>query len=158
MRIAMNENLPIPSPGRTTIRNLLEHKVRYKRATELTHDLGDIASNTAELEGDIWSLTAVYVDQLSADLNEKGYVSFFFVFPPRLRMSAAKCKKLVLDAGPLLSLSPLRGLADTFYTVPQVLSELKDARAREHFKRLGLMSGAEIQVRSPDPVSLSHGT
>ena len=73
-------------------------------------------------------------------------------------MSAAKCKKLVLDAGPLLSLSPLRGLANTFYTVPQVLSELKDARAREHFERLGLMSGAKIQVRSPDPASLSHGT
>ena len=69
-----------------------------------------------------------------------------------------KCKKLVLDAGPLLSLSPLRGLANSFFTVPQVLSELKDSRARAHFERLGLMSGVKIEVRSPDPASLSHGT
>jgi RNA-binding protein NOB1 len=69
-----------------------------------------------------------------------------------------KCKNLVLDAGPLLSLSPLRGLAKTFFTVPQILSELKDSRAREHFERLGLMTGVKIDVRSPDAASLSHGT
>ncbi|KAG6378635.1 hypothetical protein JVT61DRAFT_12905 [Boletus reticuloceps] len=28
-----------------------------------------------------------------------------------------RCKNLVLDSGPLLSLSPLRGLADTYLTV-----------------------------------------
>ena len=67
------------------------------------------------------------------------------------------CKSLVLDAGPLLSLSPLRGLAETFYTVPQVLDELKDKRAREHFEKLGLTAGVNIQVQSPDPVSLAHG-
>lgn len=67
------------------------------------------------------------------------------------------CKSLVLDAGPLLSLSPLRGLAETFYTVPQVLDELKDRRAREHFEKLGLIAGVKIQVQSPDAASLSHG-
>ena len=67
------------------------------------------------------------------------------------------CKSLVLDAGPLLSLSPLRGLAETFYTVPQVLDELKDKRAREHFEKLGLTAGVNIQVQSPDPVSLAYG-
>ena len=67
------------------------------------------------------------------------------------------CKSLVLDAGPLLSLSPLRGLAETFYTVPQVLDELKDKRAREHFEKLGLTAGVNIQVQIPDPVSLAHG-
>lgn len=67
------------------------------------------------------------------------------------------CKSLVLDAGPLLSLSPLRGLAETFYTVPQVLDELKDRRAREHFERLGLSAGVKIQVESPDSKSLAHG-
>lgn len=71
----------------------------------------------------------------------------------------AQCKKLVLDAGPLLSLSPLRGLSETFFTVPQVLAELKDNRAREHFEKLGLssLSGVKIEVRSPDAASLSHG-
>ena len=67
------------------------------------------------------------------------------------------CKNLVLDAGPLLSLSPLRGLASTYLTVPQVLDELKDKRAREHFERLGLSAGVKIEVRSPDAASLAHG-
>lgn len=68
-----------------------------------------------------------------------------------------RCRKLVLDSGPLLSLSPLRGLAETYLTVPQVLAELKDSRAREHFERLGLLSGVEVKVQSPDAASLAHG-
>lgn len=71
---------------------------------------------------------------------------------------APKCRNLVLDAGPLLSLSPLRGLAETYLTTPQVLAELKDSRAREHFQRLGLLSGVKIEIRSPDAASLAHGT
>ncbi len=54
-------------------------------------------------------------------------------------------------------LSPLRGLAETFITVPQVLEELKDKRAREHFEKLGLMAGVNVKVQSPDPASLAHG-
>ncbi|KAJ7498651.1 Nin one binding Zn-ribbon like-domain-containing protein [Mycena latifolia] len=70
-------------------------------------------------------------------------------------MSTPRCKNLVLDAGPLLSLSPLRGLAEKYLTVPQVLAELKDKRAREHFERLGLNSGVQIEVIAPDAASLS---
>ncbi|KAJ8515334.1 hypothetical protein ONZ45_g7221 [Pleurotus djamor] len=70
--------------------------------------------------------------------------------------SIPRCKSLVLDAGPLLSLSPLRGLAETYYTTPQVLAELKDNRAREHFERLGLNAGVKIEVREPDAASLSQ--
>ncbi|KAJ3556723.1 hypothetical protein NM688_g1865 [Phlebia brevispora] len=70
--------------------------------------------------------------------------------------SKPACKNLVLDAGPLLSLSPLRGLAETYYTVPQVLDELKDKRAREHFEKLGLSAGVRIQVQSPDAQSVAH--
>ncbi|KZT29241.1 hypothetical protein NEOLEDRAFT_1174963 [Neolentinus lepideus HHB14362 ss-1] len=66
------------------------------------------------------------------------------------------CKHLVLDAGPLLSLSPLRGLAETYYTVPQVLDELKDPRAREHFEKLGLSAGINIRVQAPDSASLAE--
>ena len=54
-----------------------------------------------------------------------------------------KCRNLVLDAGPLLSLSPLRGLAEKYLTTPQVIAELKDPRARDHFEKLGLMSGVK---------------
>lgn len=73
-------------------------------------------------------------------------------------VSIPRCKNLVLDSGPLLSLSPLRGLAATYLTVPQVLDELKDKRAREHFEQLGLSAGVKIEVRSPDAASLSYGT
>jgi RNA-binding protein NOB1 len=71
--------------------------------------------------------------------------------------SSYRCKKLVLDAGPLLSLSPLRGLAETFVTVPQVLSELKDRRAKEHLERLGSHYGVKLEAMSPDAVSLAAG-
>ncbi|KAG6821516.1 hypothetical protein H0H93_000025 [Arthromyces matolae] len=71
-------------------------------------------------------------------------------------MSTPRCKNLVLDAGPLLSLSPLRGLAETYITVPQVLSELKDKRARQHFEQLGLLSGVNVRVQSPDAASIAH--
>ncbi|KXN86123.1 20S-pre-rRNA D-site endonuclease nob1 [Leucoagaricus sp. SymC.cos] len=67
-----------------------------------------------------------------------------------------KCRNLVLDAGPILSLSPLRGLASMYYTTPQVLAELKDSRAREHFEKLGLMSGVNVAVKSPDATSLAN--
>lgn len=71
--------------------------------------------------------------------------------------SKPRCKNLVLDAGQLLSLSPLRGLAEIYLTVPQVLDELKDKRAREHFERLGLSAGVQVDVRNPDAASLAHG-
>ncbi|KAL0067655.1 20S-pre-rRNA D-site endonuclease nob1 [Marasmius tenuissimus] len=65
------------------------------------------------------------------------------------------CRTLVLDAGPLLSLSPLRGLAETFVTVPQVLAELKDKNAKEHLERLGLNYGIKIEVKNPSPASIA---
>ncbi|KAL1740630.1 Nin one binding Zn-ribbon like-domain-containing protein [Schizophyllum fasciatum] len=71
-------------------------------------------------------------------------------------MAEPQCKHLVLDAGPLLSLSPIRGLAETYYTVPQVLDELKDSRARQHFEQLGLSAGVNVAVRSPDAASLAE--
>ncbi|KAF8272131.1 Nin one binding Zn-ribbon like-domain-containing protein [Lactarius quietus] len=70
----------------------------------------------------------------------------------------AACRSLVLDAGPLLMLSPLRGVAETFLTVPQVLGEIQDKRAREHFEKLGLIAGVNVRVQSPDPESLAHVT
>jgi RNA-binding protein NOB1 len=68
-----------------------------------------------------------------------------------------QCKTLVLDAGPLLSLSPLRGIAEKFLTVPQVLAELKDKKAREHVERLATYYGVQIEVREPDPASILKG-
>ncbi|CAE6510865.1 unnamed protein product [Rhizoctonia solani] len=65
---------------------------------------------------------------------------------------------LVLDAGPLLSLTPLRGLASRYVTVPQVIAELKDPRAREHLERLELTSGIKLEVLDPDVSSLAKVT
>ncbi|KAF7290987.1 20S-pre-rRNA D-site endonuclease NOB1 [Mycena chlorophos] len=66
------------------------------------------------------------------------------------------CTHLVLDAGPLLSLAPLRGLAQTYYTVPQALAELKDKRARDHFDQLALTAGVNVEIASPDAASLAE--
>jgi RNA-binding protein NOB1 len=64
---------------------------------------------------------------------------------------------LVLDAGPLLSLTPLRGLASRYVTIPHVIAELKDPRAREHLERLELTSGVKLEVLTPDATSLAKG-
>src|SRR5882724_9042707 len=72
-------------------------------------------------------------------------------------MQAPNVKTLVLDSGPLLSLVPLRGLSEHYLTVPQVLDELKDKRAREHFERLALTAGVHIEIRKPDAIALAKG-
>ena len=106
-----------------------------------------------------WSIVKLSSEAMR--VKSIGTVVFGGDRPKRMAFSgyqpARRCRNLVLDAGPLLSLSPLRGLADKYYTVPQVLAELKDKRAQDHFERLGLQAGVHIQVRSPDAASLAHG-
>jgi RNA-binding protein NOB1 len=63
---------------------------------------------------------------------------------------------LILDAGPLLSLAPLRHLAQTFHTTPMVLAELRDPRARDHWEKLGL-SGVDVRVEKPSAEAMSKG-
>lgn len=64
---------------------------------------------------------------------------------------------LILDAGPLLALRPLRYLATTFHTTPLVLAELRDPKAREHWERLGL-SGVDVKVETPNVESMAKGS
>lgn len=71
--------------------------------------------------------------------------------------SQPRVNALILDAGPLLSLSPLRGLSKEYYTVPQVLGELKDEKSRNHFENLGLSAGVRVEVRSPDATAIARG-
>ena len=71
--------------------------------------------------------------------------------------STPNVRILVLDAGPLLSLNPLRGMAERYITVPQVIAELKDPRAREHLERLELSSGIKLEILDPDVASLAKG-
>ncbi|KZT62823.1 hypothetical protein CALCODRAFT_513732 [Calocera cornea HHB12733] len=72
--------------------------------------------------------------------------------------SQPRIKHLVLDAGPLLSLAPLRGVAEHYYTTPQIIAELKDPRARTHFENLGITAGVQVQVRQPDLLSVAQVT
>ncbi|KAG8841124.1 Nin1 binding protein [Serendipita sp. 405] len=68
-----------------------------------------------------------------------------------------RVESLVLDAGPLLSLSPLKGLSKSYFTVPQVLGELKDDKSRTHFQNLGLLAGVKVETRMPDSAALAQG-
>jgi len=72
-------------------------------------------------------------------------------------MDSPRVAQLVLDAGPLLSLAPLRGLSKEYFTVPHVLGELKDEKSRAHFQNLGLSSGVKVETRIPDANALSKG-
>jgi RNA-binding protein NOB1 len=72
-------------------------------------------------------------------------------------MSSPPVKHLVLDAGPLLSLTPLRGLSENYYTVPQVIGELRDKRGKEYLERLAL-TGVSVKIQSPDVSSVAQGS
>ncbi|WVQ82563.1 hypothetical protein IAT38_004692 [Cryptococcus sp. DSM 104549] len=68
--------------------------------------------------------------------------------------SSSTIQHLILDAGPLLSLAPLRHLAARFYTTPAVLAELRDPKAREHWDRLGL-AGVDVKVEQPSAEAMA---
>lgn len=71
------------------------------------------------------------------------------------RPPAPRLKHLILDAGPLLSLTPLRHLAETYHTTPAVLAELRDPKAREHWDRLAL-TGVDVKVEQPQPEAMAR--
>lgn len=71
--------------------------------------------------------------------------------------STSNIQHLILDAGPLLSLTPLRDLAGALHTTPQVLAELRDPRAREHWERMKLQ-GVDIRVEQPSADAMAKVT
>ncbi|WVQ64369.1 uncharacterized protein L199_002532 [Kwoniella botswanensis] len=71
--------------------------------------------------------------------------------------SSSTIQHLILDAGPLLSLTPLRHLAGSFHITPMVLAELRDPKAREHWERLGL-TGVEVKVENPSSEAMAAVT
>ncbi|KAE8224865.1 hypothetical protein CF319_g2314 [Tilletia indica] len=66
-----------------------------------------------------------------------------------------KIDTLVLDAAPLLTQQPLRGLARKFYLPPLVLAELKDKRARDHLEFMQNSGQIDLEVREPGALALS---
>ncbi|TIB61063.1 hypothetical protein E3P78_02917 [Wallemia ichthyophaga] len=61
-------------------------------------------------------------------------------------------KRLVLDAAPLLTQAPIRGMAQEFYTTPHVIQELRDEKSKKHLEMLEIQ-GVHINVQQPDPIS-----
>ncbi|RUS17018.1 Nin one binding Zn-ribbon like-domain-containing protein [Endogone sp. FLAS-F59071] len=61
-----------------------------------------------------------------------------------------KVVSLVVDSAPLLKAIPLAHLADKFYTVPEVIAEIRDERSREYLTRLPF----EFQIKTPSEEAL----
>jgi RNA-binding protein NOB1 len=70
--------------------------------------------------------------------------------------SGSNTQHLILDAGPLVSLTPLRHLAKAFHTTPMVVAELRDPKSRAHWQQLGLM-GVDVKVEMPKPEVMARG-
>jgi RNA-binding protein NOB1 len=70
--------------------------------------------------------------------------------------SGSSTQHLILDAGPLVSLTPLRHLAQAFHTTPMVVAELRDPKSRAHWQQLGLM-GVDVKVEMPKPDIMARG-
>lgn len=66
-------------------------------------------------------------------------------------------KRLVLDAAPLLTQAPIRGMAQEFYTTPHVIQELRDEKSKKHLEMLEIQ-GVHINVQQPDPISYAKGS
>lgn len=60
-------------------------------------------------------------------------------------------KRLVLDTAPFIKGTNLRGLAEEYYTLPEVLAEIRDATSREMF---AAQYGIDLKVRQPTPESI----
>jgi RNA-binding protein NOB1 len=79
--------------------------------------------------------------------------------PPMAESSAStsetRIETLILDAGPLVTQSPLRGLAKQYYIPPSVVAELKDKRAKDHLDWLRSEGGGcNVEIREPGPEAM----
>ena len=62
-------------------------------------------------------------------------------------------RALVVDSGPIIrltGLTALRSKASTYYTVPAVMQEIRDAKARQHLEQLPF----ELQTREASPEAI----
>ena len=61
-----------------------------------------------------------------------------------------KIKNLILDSGAIISGSDIWRFGDNFYTVPEVIDEIKDSKSKAVLKNFPF----EIKIRSPTPEAL----
>eukprot|EP00736_Rhodelphis_marinus_P003055 Rmarinus@m.6797 len=71
---------------------------------------------------------------------------------PTVHGNKARCKVVVLDTAAFVRCARLDHLGETFYTVPGVISEVRDKQAREHLALQNITSS--ITVRSPGEKSM----
>lgn len=65
-------------------------------------------------------------------------------------MEGIKTRKLILDTAPLLKRTPVRDMAEEFFTVPEVIAEIRDSSAREYLSQLPF----NLVVRQPSPEAI----
>nr|CAG8588308.1 1399_t:CDS:2 [Entrophospora candida] len=61
-----------------------------------------------------------------------------------------KIKHLIVDSGPFIKLTDVRSLAENVYTIPEVVSELRDQHARDFFKQISF----DIKLKRPSDSAL----
>ena len=64
-----------------------------------------------------------------------------------------KVISLVLDSGPLIKNTPIHHLAQKFYTIPEVLNEIRDKKSREYVGQLPF----ELEIKNPSEHALREG-
>src|SRR5688572_19571684 len=64
-----------------------------------------------------------------------------------------KVECLVVDSGPLIKGTSIRSFAEKLYTVPEVISEIRDKRSRDFLNQISF----DIQVKVPSDEALKEG-
>ncbi|CAG8535726.1 9740_t:CDS:2 [Funneliformis mosseae] len=65
-----------------------------------------------------------------------------------------KVECLVVDSGPLIKGTSIRSFAEKLYTVPEVISEIRDKRSRDFLNQISF----DIQVKVPSDEALKEGS
>ena len=78
--------------------------------------------------------------------------------PSSAPIEKRKVGALILDAGALISQTPLGGLADTYWMPTSVHSELKDPAARAYLESLQLRQDFDLSLIQPSPEALAAVT
>ena len=64
-----------------------------------------------------------------------------------------KIQHIVLDSGPIIKGLPLYHLAEKFYTIPDVMREIRDASSRQHLAQIPV----DLIVKQPSEEALMAG-
>lgn len=64
-----------------------------------------------------------------------------------------KIECLVLDSGPLIKGVNVRSFAEKIYTIPEVISEIRDKHSREFLNQISF----DFQIKAPSDEALKEG-